>query len=196
MENNILPQTPLPQEQQTMQSTPKTRISILGVFLTFILAIVLVTLGERILFDLNKSLNPYVETVQQKNQRYDYNTGLSLKSERSALSNQIIYYQQSKADKYLNFKVLINAGFIVPIFLLMFLIYYQINVKRKDSHLRVVSYGYLIFSIWMILHLVVNIVQLAYREFPQLALYLILIFLAIVFTILAVFIQKKVNQHK
>jgi hypothetical protein len=196
MENNILPQTSPSQEQQISQSAPKTKISILGVFLTFILAIVLVTLGERILFDLNKSLNPYVETVQQRNQYYSHGADLSLKSERSALSNQVVYYQQSNSDKYLNFKILINAGFIVPIFLLMFLIYYQINVKRKDSHLRVVSYGYLIFSIWMIIHLVINIIQLAYREFPQLALYLILIFLAVVFTVLAVFIQKKVNQHK
>jgi hypothetical protein len=190
---NILPQSPVTAAGPEPGTVPKNRISILGVILTIILAIVLVTLGERILFDLNKTLNPLVEKVQQGTDYNSYGGGLTM--ERSALSNQIIYYQPQKSDQYLNYKILINASFIIPIFLLTFLLYYFFNVKKRGSNLRVVSYGYLIFSLWMVLHLVISLVQLAYREFPQMALYLILIFFAAIFTVLAVFIQKKVNQH-
>lgn len=188
MEENILPPT-----SQSPSSPPKSKISILGIILTIILSIVLITLGERIIFDLNKSLNPYVEKTQPANYRSGYSN--LLKMESSALSNQAIYYPQIESANYLKYKVLIYAGFIVPIFLLTFLFYYLFNIKKRGSNLRVVSYGYLIFSLWMIIHLIINLAQLAFQEFPQLALYLILIFFAAVFTVLAVFIQKKVNQH-
>ncbi len=187
METNILPQTP-PVAQAPQN---KNKISILGVILTIILAVVLVTLGERILFDLNKSLNPYVQKNQPVAPRYGSAGGYEM--ERSALSQQVIYYPTAESDKYLGSKVLISAAFIIPIFLLTFLFYYIFNIKKKESNLRVVSYGYLIFSLWMVLHLIINLVQLAYRQFPQVALYLILIFFAAVFTVLAIFIQKKVN---
>ncbi len=187
MKENILPQTPEP-----TSSLPKSKISILGIILTIILSIVLITLGERIIFDLNKGLNPYVEKTQTVN--YRSGSGNLMKTERSALSNQTIYYPQAESANYLKFKVLIYAGFIVPIFLITFLFYYLFNIKRKDSNLRVVSYGYLIFSLWMIIHLVIKLAQLAFQEFPQIALYLILIFFAAIFTVLAVFIQKKINQ--
>jgi len=188
MKENILPQTPQPTSQ-----LPKSKISIVGIILTIILSIVLITLGERIIFDLNKALNPYVEKTQSVNHRYGY--GSLMETERSFLSKQTIYYPWVESANYLKYKVLINAGFIVPIFLITFLFYYLFNIKGKVSHLRVVSYGYLVFSLWMIIHLVINLAQLALQEFPQLALYLILIFFATIFTVLAVFIQKKINQY-
>jgi hypothetical protein len=193
MENDILKQT-----VKTVSTSPaRHKISALGVFLTIILAVILVVLGERVIFDLNKSFNPYVEKVNSGMGSSGYNSASygPLLSENNALSRDIVYYKSSQSDQYFASKVLIQSSFIIPIFILFFLLYYFVNIKNKESNLRVVSYAYLVFAIWMIIHLVINLIRLAYRQFPQAALYIVLLLLAVVFTSLAVFIQKKVNQH-
>lgn len=190
--NDLLSQTVKPDD------TPKKhQISFLGIVFTVLLAIVLIVLGERVLFDLNRGLNPYVEKTTTINRYDSYSLPTTMmRTEYSPLSDKVIYYQTTNESPYWSYKVLIQAGFIIPVFLLTFLLYYLINIKRQDSNFRIVSYGYLIFSIWMVLHLIINLIKLAYREFPELALYLVLIVLAIIFTTLAIFIQKKVNQHR
>jgi len=191
---DILKQTVQVEEKQYK----KRKISILGIIFTIILVIILIVLGERILFDLNKTLNPCVEKTQER-----ISSGLmkltpnlsNLSQESSVLSKSTIQYKRSEKDKYLNYKTLIHAGFIIPIFLLVFLFYYLFNIKKKNSNLKVVIYGYLFFSIWMIIHFLIDIIKLAYREFPSLALYFLLILFAGIFTGAAIFIQKKVIQH-
>ena len=195
MENDLLKQT-APVVGTAKKPTSDHKISVLGVFLTIILAVVLVVLGERIIFDLNKSFNPYIEKVSQGSlSSPSYSLDYTLKREMNALSSYTVYYKSNNSDKYFAAKVLIQAAFIIPIFLLFFLLYYFVNIKNRNSNFRVVSYAYLVFAIWMIIHLVVNLIRLAYRQFPQAALYIILIVLAVIFTSLAIFIQKKVNQH-
>ncbi|MCD4705433.1 hypothetical protein K8R66_05150 [bacterium] len=199
-EQDILKQTVNTDQERDIKPS-KNRISILGIIFTIIMAIILVVLGERILFDLNKTINPSVEKIQGANATKQLSgssrvsMGSSLYSEKSILSQNTVYYKRDQQNKYLNYKILIHAGFIIPIFLLSFLSFYFINLKKKNSNLRVVSYGYLMFSIWMIVHLLIELIKLAYREFPGFALYLLLILLAVIFTMGAIFIQKNIAKQ-
>lgn len=164
------------------------KVSALGVIFTIILAIVIILLGERIIFDLNKVANPIVS-------EYTYGTSgnsYGLSSERSGLSNSRIYYPTDQRADYLMYKLLIHSAFIIPIFLLTFLFYYMFNVKKRQPNLFVVMYGYLVFAFWMLFHLLIEIMVVINYQFPNSSIYIILGILAILFTALTIFMQKKV----
>ncbi|MFH0819607.1 MAG: hypothetical protein V1892_01095 [bacterium] len=179
---------------------PKHHISILGVIITIILAIVLVVLGERILFDLNRVVNPAVKSTSASQDYYgsqdiygsDYRS--SLKSESSGLSNTVVYYKEQDKGKYMAYKTIIHAAVIIPIFLLMFLLYYLINIKGNQEEMKIVMWGYMVFAIWMMFHLIIDIVRYVSEEYKNAAIYIILGVLVLVLTPLAIFIQKKVSE--
>ena len=190
----------LPTEQNSSQKEEKSRhkTSFLGVILTIILAIVIILLGERIMFDLNKAANPVIEsTVSSSINKGDYYvqsvSGLSM--ERSSLSGTAVYYPQAKTGEYKLYKLLIHSAFVLPIFLLMFLLYYWLDMKKRNPYWQVVIWGYLIASIWLLLHLIGEAGKYVVDQYKNAAIYIILVFLAIVLTSLAVFIQKKKMEN-
>lgn len=190
MPEDILKQTAPKKMEPTKK---KTKIAALGVILAIILAIVLILLGERIIFDLNRVANPVIEKTQVSTSRV-YPRASGFTYERSALSKTQIAYPAVKREQYVIYKIIIHATFIIPIFLLTFLLYYHFNIKRKDSHWRVVMWAYVFFAIWMILHLLGETAQFVIEKYENAAIYIILGVFAIVFTLLAVFIQKKVAE--
>lgn len=192
MPKNVLPSTP---PQASGMNAPKTyhRISFIGVILCFFLFIALILLGERIIFDLNRIANPAVEK-EQTGQNYNYNYNL-YSYERSGLSETKVYYKKSNTSEYITYKLLIHSAFIIPIFLLIFLFYYLFNVKQANPNLKAVLFAYFGFAFWMMLHLLGELGRYIIEEFENAAIYIILIVLIIIITPLAIFIQKKVNQH-
>ena len=58
-----MPQDILAKTAQSAKSK-KRRISLVAVILTIILAIVLILLGERVIFDLNRVANPLIQEVE------------------------------------------------------------------------------------------------------------------------------------
>lgn len=173
---------------------PKHHISVLGVIITVILAIVLVVLGERILFDLNRVVNPAVKSTSASQDIYGSDYRSSLKSESSGLSNTVVYYKEQDKGKYMAYKTIIHAAVIIPIFLLMFLLYYLINIKGSREEMKIVMWGYMVFAIWMMLHLIIDIIRYVAEEYKNAAIYIILGVLVLVLTPLAIFIQKKVSE--
>ncbi len=190
--DNVLPTEPVPQPAK-----PKHRISFLGVLLTIILAIVIIILGERIMFDLNKVANPVIEsTVSASRSGYYLSSGTNLAMEKSSLSGTRIYYPRESSGEYKMYKVLIHSAFVLPIFLLMFLLYYWLNMKRRDENWQVVIWGYMAASIWLLLHLIGEVGKYVVDQYKNAAIYIILVFLAVVLTSLAVFIQKKKVENQ
>ena len=189
--SNILPGKPQAVSQTPRQSKPKRKISVLGVILTIILAVVVILLGERIMFDLNRSVNPIIEsTVIQKAAYPEYGNSY-LTSEKSSLSSTRIYYPQDKMEDYRLYKLLIHAAFVLPAFLLMFLLYYWVNLKKRNPNWYVVTWAYMAGAIWILLHLIGEAGRYVVAAYQNAAIYIILVFLAVVLTSLAVFIQKK-----
>ena len=132
---NVLPQG----QTSTPESTPKKhRVSFLAVVLTMILAVVIILLGERIMFDLNRAANPLVKDNVVYN-NYDYTSGYmgggmsaGLVMEKSSLSGARVYYYGSQSGQYKLYKILIHAAFVLPIFLLFFLVLLLVNYKEPQ----------------------------------------------------------------
>jgi len=186
---NILPKQAVPSADR-----PKHRISALGVILTIILAVVIILLGERIMFDLNRVANPLIEsTVSQNISKAGY-PETYLASESSSLSSTKIYYPREKTGEYRLYKLLIHAAFVLPMFLLMFLLYYWVNLKKRNQNWYVVSWAYMAGAIWIILHLIGEAARYVVEAYKNAAIYIILIFLAVILTSLAVFMQKKKGE--
>lgn len=167
------------------------KVSALGVVFTIIMGIVIILLGERIIFDLNRVANPIVSDYSTNSSGTNYyNAGLSY--ERSGLSQAKIYYPTNQKADYIMYKLLIHSAFIIPVFLLTFLMYYTFNVKKRQPNWFVVTYGYMFFAFWMLFHLLIEIMVVISYQFPNSAIYIILGVLVVVFTSLTVFMQKKV----
>lgn len=193
MSQNILPKTP---PIAAEPEKPKHKVSVIGIILSFFLFIVLILLGERIIFDLNRVANPAVKASASDSQYYNGNYRYSAYSyESSGLSNTKVYYKQTDKSKYIMYKLLIHGAFIIPIFLLVFLFYYLYNIKQANPHLKFVLYSYFCFAFWMMLHLLGEVGRYIIEEFENAAIYIILGVLVLILTPLAIFIQKKINQH-
>ncbi len=170
----------------------KIKVSFLGIVLTIILAVVVILLGERIMFDLNRYANPAIEQTVSQEQRVGYSRYYdSYKMDSSSLSGVRLYYSQDKAEDYRLYKLLIHAAFVLPVFLLFFLIYFRVGNSHRESNWRVVVWGYLAGVLWLLLHLIGEAGVYVVDAYKNAAIYVILIFLAIILTSLAVFMQKK-----
>ena len=195
MPEDILPKAFQSTEKKEPKK-PKHKISFIGVILSAFLLITLILLGERIIFDLNRTANPAVEAAVSKNQpaskTYNYS---QYAYERSGLSSTNVYYQKTDKSRYITYKLLIHAAFIIPIFLLVFLFYYLFHIKKANPNLRVVIYAYFGFAFWMMLHLLGETGRYIIDQFENAAIYIILGLLVIIITPLAIFIQKKVSQR-
>lgn len=197
MAENILPrQTPAGTNAPT---EPKHKISVVGIILAFFLFFALVLLGERIIFDLNRYINPVVQKVESSSDYYSSGYGNRsyemYSSEKSGLSNVKIYYKSSDKSGYTAYKLLIHSAFIIPVFLLVFLFYYLYIVKNANYNFKAVTYAYFAFAFWMIIHLLGELGIYIVDQFQNAAVYIILGFLVIIMTVLALFIQKKVNHQ-
>ncbi|MCD4705997.1 hypothetical protein K8R61_02855 [bacterium] len=172
------------------------KLSLIGILLTFVLTIVLVLLGERILFDLNRVANPAIEQTESvKNVQQDYSRSSVMSYERSGLSNTKVYYKTESKSRYITYKLLIHSAFVIPVFLLMFLLYYIISIKGKRDDLKVVMSGYVVFAFWMLFHLIGEIGKYIIDQWENAAVYIILFLLVAIITPLAIFIQKKYTEH-
>ncbi len=175
-------------------STPQ-KFSVPAIILTLILAIVLILLGERLIFDLNSWINPAIEK-QGSDYEYsesDYGRGITapMSLEKSALAPEAsIQYPTVERSSYLTYKLLIHAAFIIPVFLLVFLLYYLVKIKQQKEGWRTVIYGFMIFGFWMMLHLLIEAGEYISSQYKSAAIYIILGTLVIILTPLAVFLQK------
>lgn len=186
--SNVLPNQPAPSG-----SKARHQISALGVVLTIILAVVVILLGERIMFDLNRVANPLVQSTVSQDE-YSYDSGYQdayLASEKSSLSSTRIYYPREDVESYRLYKLLLHAAFVLPAFLLMFLLYYFVNLKKRNPNWYVVTWAYMAGAIWVLLHLIGETGIYVVGAYKNAAIYIILVFLAVVLTSLAVFMQKK-----
>lgn len=188
---NVLPQT---QNEAQKEEKRGWRVSILGIFMAIILAIVIIMLGERIMFDLNRVANPLAQSTFEQDTGYSKFSGAYWVSESSNLSNVRIYYPREKTEQYKLYKLLIHAAFVLPAFLLMFLLYYQLNLKKKNTVWRAVVWAYMIGAIWVLLHLIGEAGRYVLDAYKNAAIYIILVFLAVILTSLAVFLQKKKEE--
>lgn len=194
MSEDILPKGP---SGEMNKKKTHHNISLMAGILAILLAVVMIILGERIMFDLNRSLNPVVSSsgsTTTSATTFDYAAGIEY--EASALSSQRIGYPTTQQTEYKLYRMLIHSAFIIPVFLLVFVVYFKLWHKNDDSPFKVVLVGYLVFAFWMILRLIFEVGGYVLEKFANVGVYVVLIFLAAIFTWLMILLQKKFsNKH-
>jgi len=192
----------------TKRSKPK--YSVLSIFMAVVLFGILVMFGERLIFDLNRYVNPVVdnEYTQWKNQR-DYNQRINVDYDSpktpvrrsfemtqdsvSAVSQTQIYFPAKEKGRYLMYKLIIHAAVIVPLFVLAFVLFY---FKRKETKLKPLLISFLCFGFWMIFHLLGETIAFVMNEYKNIAIYVILVVLGIVFASVTYFSQAKLHKDE
>lgn len=172
----------------------RRKVSAIAVLLAVILTITLVLLGERIIFDLNRVANPVVQNADTTSTFSTYRSGYI--SEGTAVSTARVYYPQDKKPEYLLYKLLIHSAFIIPVFLLTFILYYYVYLKSENSKYKVLAGGYMVFSFWMMIRLLFEVGHYIVVQYKSAAIYIILVALALIFTGLIVIVQKKFAQRQ
>ncbi|MBI4708930.1 MAG: hypothetical protein HY764_01850 [Candidatus Portnoybacteria bacterium] len=176
------------------------KFSAIGVILVIMLAIVLILLGERFNFDLNRWINPVIESQGEyggynNNDIYTLGSSKAMSLERSTLAPGVyVQYPTKERGTYLAYKLLIHAGFIIPVFLLVFLLYYIVKIKEQKQGWQAAIYAYMVFAFWMMIHLLGEAGKYVISEYKSAAIYIILGALVIIFTPLAIFLQKKHSE--
>ena len=188
--------------------TGESKYSVLGVITTIILVIIVIMLGERLIFDANRMLNPVVEqdytnwknNSQQQQQGYGFSEEspetfsptrgieMGVDVSTSPVSSTKVYYPKSEKGRYLMYELIIHAVIIIPLFILAFALFY---FKKDNNAWRPIVIGLALAGFWLMLHLLgetTNFVMDAYRN---IAIYIILIVLALIFGGLTFYAQSK-----
>lgn len=203
-QGNVLPG----QEQSNVQNVPppkkkQSKYSALSVFMAVILFGILIMFGERSIFDLNRFLNPAVDkeytTWMNQNQfsnkrAYDIDApkmpvrSYEMAQDYTAISSTQVYYGSTERGRYMMYKLIIHAAVIIPIFLFAFVLFY---FKKKNHHLRPLLISFLFVAFWLMFHLLGETVEFVMDEYRNVAIYVILFILAVVFGVLAYYTQIK-----
>jgi len=183
MTENILPTVPLSPTAPAKKKKPK--MSVIAILIIIILTIVLVILGERFITDLNRWFNPAYDQYGS----YSYSTGLSYYDYDYTTVNK---YDRGDYDLY---ALLIHTAFAIPILLAAVLLYFFMYYKKKKYGKQIIVWPYLIFSIWMTLHVVFEAFYFLIKQYETTGLYIVLLFLTILLTWLAIYIQKRHHRR-
>lgn len=202
-----------PNAQPNVVVPKKPKYSALSVFMAVVLFGILVMFGERLIFDLNRYVNPVIddEYTQWKNQQSQQPMNMrrgidndTLKSpvnrsytmtqdSVSAVSQTKIYYSATEKGRYLMYKLIIHAALVIPVFVLAFVLFY---FKRKKTQLKPLLVSFLCFAFWMIFHLLGETIAFVMNEYRNIAIYVILIALGIVFGGVTYFSQAKLHKEE
>ena len=194
------------------QPSPKNKnYSALSVFLAMILVIVLILLGERIIFDLNRFINPAVDK-EYTNAAYDAsknrNTGIMnyqyespqlplrstpmLHESAGVVSDTKIYYQADQQGRYLMYKLIIHAAIILPLFALAFMLYY---LKRQSKEFKPILISFLIAAFWLMFHLLGETTKFVMNSYRNVAIYFVLAALTGIFGFFAYYAQLRHSKN-
>ncbi len=196
-----------PSQIQPENQNSKQKYSFLSIFMAFIFLLVMILLGERLIFDLNRTLNPAIDkqyspqsqNYSQERRGYKYESPENpffpqkMGSEYSSIGGTRIYYKESDRGRYMMYKIIIHSAIIIPIFLLSFFIY---QLKKNQRQLKPLLTSFVIFSFWMFFHLLGELTKFVMDEYKNIAIYIILIILAIILAILAYIIQDKFEKKE
>lgn len=177
-----------------LSALPKHRISVLSVLLTIVLTIVLIILGERILYDINRYFNPAYDRFGLAPQGLMQELIPTANAKTISADGTFIEPTYSTKD-YETYRLLLHTAIIIPIFLLSFLFYYFLRFKRRSSPYQIISWAYLFFAFWMMIHLLGELGIYMISHYKTAGVYFVLGILIAMFTTLIILIQKRLHSR-
>jgi len=200
----------LPQSQKQANH----KYSFLSVFLAFIFLLVMILLGERLIFDLNRFLNPAIDREYSPSQ-YQYNNrgyndysgrrsfevdsprvpfsqSQKMRSDYFAIGNTRIYYKENDKGRYMMYKLIIHSAVIIPLFLFSFVLF---HLKKNERKYKPILISFFLFSFWMFFHLLGELTRFVMDEYKNVAIYVILVVMAVLVGFLAYYSQDKFDKN-
>jgi len=162
-----------PMAQPPMPPIKKSVHSPLSILFMIILTGVLIIFVEKIMYDVNRSFNPYSP----------YSTSTSYTTTHA--------YTQ---DKYETSRLLIHTGITLPI-LLAALLFYLLHERKAGSGAHVVSWSFFATGFWLCIRLLGEIFYFLIRKYESLGVYVVLAVLASVLIWLVVALQKRYSHQ-
>jgi uncharacterized BrkB/YihY/UPF0761 family membrane protein len=150
--------------------TKKQRIAISplsGIFVVF-LVLILIILGERLLFDLNQWINPLADSF-------------------NALRG-------TEMDQYRLYRLIIHSGLVLPLFLAVFLLHNWIDERPEKKQYKIISTGYIAFGLWMMLRMIIEIGVYIIEVNRVVGMYVLLGAVVALLTWFMVRFQRKANR--
>ncbi|MBU0707751.1 hypothetical protein KKG41_05265 [Patescibacteria group bacterium] len=176
MANNVLANAPKTFAKRSNTST-------LVVILIVILTIVLVLFGERAFTDLNRSFNP------------EYQGCRGSYYEPAVLYESISRVNESArcdTSSYRVSELLLHSALAIPILLGAIILYFFTHLRRSGQKAyRGLTWAYLIFALWMLVRLVIELASFLVIQQKTLGVYIVFFVLILVLTGLVIFLQKK-----
>lgn len=151
-----------------MTKKDHVKISPLSVIFVVFLVVVLIILGERLMYDLNQWINPLADSFK------------TLKG--------------ADMDQYMLYRLIIHSAFVLPLFLVVFLLHNWLDDQPEKRQYKVISIGYITFGLWMMLRIIVEIGVYIVEVNRVVGMYLLLGALAALLTWFMVRFQRRANR--
>lgn len=144
------------------------KISPLSVIFVVFLVVVLIILGERLMYDLNQWINPLADSFE--------------------------VLKGSEMDQYMLYRLLIHSGFVLPLFLGVFLLHNWLDDQPEKKQYKVISIGYITFGLWMMLRMIVEMGVYIVEVNQVIGMYVLLAGLAALLTWFMIRFQRRANR--
>lgn len=144
------------------------KVSPLSVVFVFFLVIVLIILGERMMYDLNQWINP--------------------------LADQFSSLRGTDMDQYSLYRLVIHSSFVLPIFLAIFWLHNWFDDQPAKKQYKVISIGYVAFGLWMMMRIIIETGIYIVEVNRVVGIYLLLGVLIALLTWFMVKFQRRVNK--
>lgn len=163
-------------QEEKKKKKSKNDFSGWGIFFGVMLFAVLTTIWEMVFRDLPRFFSPYYEVCVK--------------------SGQAIAQKFCEMKMYDLIKLLLHFGFLIPLLFLLAIVYRANAGKKVNSHSRIIQLAYFFSLIVMSLHLFVEFSVFLFAYYREIGNYVVLGCIALAFTALIVYLQKRFNRPK
>lgn len=166
-----------PHSGQTMHAKPKEHLTAMSVFLSFLLTVTLIGLGQRGIYDLNRLYNPEYQVCNQA--EYLLSVGKSCAIEKYAFQTVLFH-------SYVSFPL-----FLIFLSLMLYLRHHRLNTWQK-AMFRVSSAVAIFFGLEFLIEVTIYL----FRFYRIAAWYFFLTILALLLVWLLIYNERRSSKKK
>src|SRR3989344_7290440 len=164
------------------QASPKKRGKGVSFVLATFLFLTLVALGERIIYDLNRTVNSYTCPGYYPQYDYSYSNG-----QPKEISDD---ERQEQCSNYKITRLFLILALVVPVLIVGVALYVRFGMHGAGNHAPL-AWSYFAFSFWMFGHLFVETAHFLIQQYTTLGIYVVLGVAAVLLTLLIWVVQRE-----
>ncbi len=156
-----------------------------SILLAIFLFVSLVSFGEKLIFDLNKNINPHTCPIYSSSYGYDYNY-----VEKESMDEDA---RLELCGTYKITRLFIILAIVLPVLLGAFFLFIKYGFQSEGKHMPL-AVAYFAFSSWLLGHLIIETAHFLVRGFDSLWIYVLFLVEIAILTALVFVIQKRRHE--